>query len=1371
MLLDQTSFSASFTRLLASDEPTRYSLHRERLVALNREITEQFKQQPSFYGWVQGELLQAFPTLAPNGDPRRIFIRSSTTLPLLPNILEAVVRRIVEQQPASHATRHTRFERPTLMGEAMQEVSEIAAAPFDRFLDQIATELDSRYATYLQGFWGASVSLADTRTRKQWLVHQRAEQIRLEAELLKADGLLSDGAYVLLTKVLRYPDALSRRRSLRGYRPCVYTLALAGEGAAPDLALHGALVMTARDPEHTLVWPEGQEPAPSVRPLSSEADVGTVVLFTPTHGLEYFASLAILDQALHRRLKVDAEFAGLLMLIAQNDQTSAMGRHQQAKTQGQFRYSELNASAFAASVEAQCTGLRRGFSAQVEFYRSHGVSSGIGDLPASLDRATDLSRAFGLDSLLLARELKRVTKTLSDFLKPASADDRAAWMRAVERYRHELNEVHEWTALPSLQQFGDTASLLAYSNEQLRIALSVEYGLEVDPDHIVVSTQEPRKPIGVYVPGAGPLLPEGRLYSTRKRTLTALALENVSGIDLNFVNYSRVTDARDQPYSALSPAQIKDLVRSVNIGGRYPEFLKQRLLTSPEALAQKASYARITAMQMRVDVLEAKIAGDFLPDRLDRGFHWVNSVLNHPQDSNDRAQVEGHRILVRGLQIRGVRVRGVMVFSTASESVGSLVIYMPEAPSGRLFYEFRDRAELVQQLLGHGAWQDYLVNRVGLEDQALIRRTLKGRVTGEVVHLPRISGDVLMEAYELEASAAINAAAQRTTSTHETNIETTFTLIEASLDIITLVLPVKVTMVIGMARSLFSLVRAIQAAEAQERERAAQGFVRAFAELVGAVMDGMVGGAPAAGGVIKSPGLSSKMALSESPSRLTPLPGWERYGIFSQLPMEGASARYFLSQKGRWYSIKFDPDAEVWRLIDARKPFAYHYAPLRYDGVGNWEVASPSNGLKGGYPPEQTLMNTFPYVGPGGARRILDSFSFPQGRVLELELELAREMSVWRDVPVRFHSYLNQPLDNVRMRMDGYEPLSSWPEVAGPSRAPALPPVRLPAQPIRQPLWTEWGRDASGLHIALHPSRAHIFMVHDLATGRRVDAIGIGQRYYPVLPKGENCPDTLVHLYDPNHPPLGFTSFYDRLLFDFRRQPRVAHYDQPTGVWQVDETPMLFGDAGRLFAGVFPTLSVMSRQRLASAMYSQLNLGGMVTSGGLNTFLNQVSAWRSTLNRGPDPLQFLSASPRDLAGNIRVRDVRGSGFYRLIFDFHSFRASGLQISDSMSTAGLRWALGELVTRIGYQLIAHAGAGPELLFRWSADGAVYCLRIYPRLGPESTVLPALSSAIDLNVLDDVTRAVVTRSQARGDFVVLDGGLVPRQRYPAIFILKP
>ena len=80
------------------------------------------------------------------------------------------------------------------------------------------------------------------------------------------------------------------------------------------------------------------------------------------------------------------------------------------------------------------------------------------------------------------------------------------------------------------------------------------------------------------------------------------------------------------------------------------------------------------AQQLRLDAIEAKINGDFLPDRLARGFNWVSVVLDHPVDDDQRAQVEGHRIIVQHLELRGQRVRGVLLFCTSTSGSGTIVV-------------------------------------------------------------------------------------------------------------------------------------------------------------------------------------------------------------------------------------------------------------------------------------------------------------------------------------------------------------------------------------------------------------------------------------------------------------------------------------------------------------------------------------------------------------------------------------------------------------------------------------------------------------------------------------------------------------------------
>ncbi|MCM2364536.1 DUF6543 domain-containing protein [Pseudomonas sp. SR18] len=1353
-------------RLSSIDTPLQVSQLND-LVALNVTIRRFFQQQPTFQGFVQDALEQAFPALGSHSDPQAIFIREGNTNPLfdrdhthnLPaHVLDAVVRRIVHQQPSDYAKGKTVFERRTGTGDATTPVTELTPATFDRFLDALAGELPVRYERYLQHYWSSPIGLTDTRTRKAWLIAQRSEQLRLEAELLKSDGTLSDGAYVLLTKILRYPDNASRQQHLKGYRPSVFSVALKGEGAAPNLLLHGALVLTARAP--------GGQSASSApdRELASDASVGTVVLFTPERGLEGFETLAQLDQELHRRLSAETTFEELLMMIAQKHHIRGMGTHKQANAQNQWLYREITDSACAASVEAQCERLREDFVTQIEHFRGRELFDGISDLPDSLNRVTDLGDTFGLQSIELAREPKRIAGRLKAFLKSASPAEQTAWTSAFTQYQHELARVLEWDGLPSLQQFGDKATLLAYANEQLRNALKAEHGLEVDPDHIKVQTRTPRLPSAVYGAGARPVIPdEGPRHLTHTRSLTHVALENVGGLDFNFVNFSTITDNQGKPYEGLSASQVKDLVRGLNIGEKYDAFLKDRLLTSPAALAQRDSYATLMQYQVRLDAVEAKIAGDFLPNRHDRGFNWVNCALDHPEDTSERALVEGHRILVRSLKLRGARVRGVWVFSTASESVGSLVVYMPQAPLGRVFYEFSDRAAFYREVINHSAWHDYLVSRVSRDEQSSVRNLLKTPVPGTLVHLARIADNIFLEAYEIEASAAINSAAAQSTTTQETNIDTVSGVTEVALDVVMAILPIKVTMVIGLARSLYSLVKAIEAAKQGDREVAAHGFVRAFAELVGTVFDGWMGHAPS-----RKPsqpwGLNSKMAQRTVPSRLTPLKGWERQNVFTQAPVNGGLARHFLKDAGHWYLVKYDADVHVWRVIDARTPFAFHHAPIRRHALGHWEIAAPAIGLKGGFPVERTLMNAFPYLSRTRARQVLDSFSFPQGRVLELELEFAREISTWREIPSRFQAYLNRPVDDVWDLLNGYQPLGastvtvSEPAVVVPGPGFPIVPSVLPGKYV----WSGWRLELDASQLTPNASRPHTFKVPQASGVAAADVIQVEQQFYPILPKGDSFPDNWVHIYDPRLPPSVTADIDVMVSRNIFQQPRLACFDVSSNQWLIDSSRHFKRTPAGYAMEAFPVLTTRAAKKLVGALSDYCNPGGVVSSSGLTAFLAQLNRWRAKgMGLGLDPLMLLQ--PLSIIDNQAL-----SGFVTLNFNLP--KTYGNNLLDPWGAVQAKALLKGHLGAMGYQFIADGGPSPELLFRWPQGDTVYCM--IPRGGVSSArhFVPGAPSQLSLNVLDEVSKTLIRQSQDSGKFVVLQGGLINRYNSAIASIIR-
>ncbi|MFP3599713.1 hypothetical protein, partial [Chryseobacterium sp. SIMBA_029] len=94
------------------------------------------------------------------------------------------------------------------------------------------------------------------------------------------------------------------------------------------------------------------------------------------------------------------------------------------------------------------------------------------------------------------------------------------------------------------------AKLLEYSKTQVRIVLEAEHGLTVNPDHIMVHTKDyaPRQP-GSFIPGAKPqpAPPGTQVFTLHKRSLTALALENVSGLEAKFAEYSQLTGHDGEP--------------------------------------------------------------------------------------------------------------------------------------------------------------------------------------------------------------------------------------------------------------------------------------------------------------------------------------------------------------------------------------------------------------------------------------------------------------------------------------------------------------------------------------------------------------------------------------------------------------------------------------------------------------------------------------------------------------------------------------------------------------------------------------------------------------------------------------------------------
>lgn len=1390
------------------DSPLQITLRRK-LSALNIQTAELFQDQPAFHAFVQHRFDQAFPDVKPRLDLLRSFIRCGEnddatqvgieaepqdtldTRPLLPSLMDAVVQRIVTEKAADHAVRQARFYRLPEAGGEPTLFTALTPVAFDTFLDGLASGLQSHYGQYLEAYWAGAVGPTDSRTRKQWLIDTRTEALKTEVALLKSDDLLDATGEALFNKVLRYPGAQARQ-VLTSYRPCVYGVALKDSESAL-MPLHGAFILTARDPQDAQVTWDTKVVALTIRPVAPTANVGQVLLFIPDAGLEAFDSLASLDRELHRRLSHAVEFTTLLALMADNDQARGLALHRAAPERDQVHYLERLDSPFSHGIESQCLLIRQNLASTIARYKASAGQADKASLPQALDRVTDLRRAFDIEPVLWARIKKRCQVRLEAFLRDATEADTNAWAAAIGSYGEELANLSEVEGLPSLAQFSNRRELLAYSNRRLRAVLEAEYGLTVNPDDIIVHSREPSIPAIVIAPGApgsGIRDPGEPLFKHRQRTLTELAMENVGGLDFNFTGYSRLTlkakgDAKPdealgpediqaaqslEDFEGLTLQQVKDLVRRLNVGKSYDVFLKEALITSPGAAVRKHTYVRVMARQLRLDAIEAKINGDFLPDRLARGFNWVQAVLDAPVDDDQRREVEGHRILVQHLKLRGQRVRGVLLFRTASAGGGSIVVYTPQAPGGRVFHEFVNE-RLVVDFTHNSQWREYLVGRVERAFRPQVLATLRGRGDLSMVHMSRIANNVFDDAYETEVNFAINDAAAQVTTTEQTNVATGLSIATTVVDVLTMVLPVKVTLPIGLARSLFSVFNAVDASSLGDRAGAAHHAVRALGEFVGALADGVVGKGAAKGGLKVAPGgrsLNPEMALGKKPDGLLPLPGWDGKGIYSRTSTVDGSKHYFLNDRNHWYSILDEGFEEAWRVRDARKPVQWHYSPIRRDSAGHWEIGThyDAPGLGGGAT-DRALRDLYPSLDEAQARRVFDSFNFPRGRESEFQLSLVHTLRAGTDLSA-FDQYLTVSPYCLRLRLRGLDlPRSfSGGVVTDTSRPAPIEPVPGPSRPTPAPSrpvrpanerFADWGQVIDPAELQLQNVEMGIYRrtAGDPALVGR-DYVKIDERFFPILPSGAARRRGLAVMYDPAIEINTFVQFEQLLRTDPFSQPRVATFNTALSRWlNVLELPFEKSIAAYVADG-FPTFTVMTQLQVANTLFSRANPRGL-TSWGIAALQRTLQNWRSwpaaTAASLGDPLSMLPRTPRSYDGTWTLNSL--PGYYNRLH----FNTDGvpLLLHDALSSGSagtLRALMVERLTGSHYEMVA-GGAVSELVFRRPGHQTLYWMTLRNVAGDVVEGRHYVGPRAGL--MDPATRALFVQAQAGNNLVTLIGGI--------------
>jgi len=551
-----------------------------------------------------------------------------------------------------------------------------------------------------------------------------------------------------------------------------------------------------------------------------------------------------------------------------------------------------------------------------------------------------------------------VREGLPPWLQNASRADCREWRLAVNDYQQAL-VLAQAPGLPALSDYAEPSALQAYVNAQLSARLRIDHGLERDPDEIFVTITYATPANGLdpvpnleFPVNEKPDVDELVEWRSERESLSALCLRNISRLDLDYWTTAFFSDADDNRLPQLDRAYVYALVRELNAGQRYSEFLRSHLLDSDSGQWSRERYVQVMQAQMRLDALEAKLAGDFLdsaslpsPQR-DRGYKWVSAALDAPLDDGSRPEVEHHRVKVRQLRVSGLRLHGVLVFAPESSlSVAGLVLFTPGAPQGVRLREYRDSRELHQRLVDP-ALLDYWCGCVDDNQRADLRRLLTVEVSRVYVEMPDIDLDFYQEHYDTAVSRLLQTVDDTSTTAVEADLNSLWNILTGTLEFALEFAPFVIRLPIAAARSAYWLRRGL--------ETRGQGDGAASAHLLQAALLLVDCLSPGSGNRLRrvparrlAPTLNPRLKLASMPGDAV----MRTDGLYANVyekRFETGQVQFFAQDGVHAYALRLDTDYQTWRVIDPRRPDAFYQAPVELKPGGGWGYRRL--GLLGGVP-------------------------------------------------------------------------------------------------------------------------------------------------------------------------------------------------------------------------------------------------------------------------------------------------------------------------------------------------------------------------------------------------------------------------------------
>lgn len=818
-------------------------------------------------------------------------------------------------------------------------VQGLSIGSVEAFVTHLIHNLEQCVKNALADFWKTSYIGLDNRTPQDWLSMLVKNLISAEAEQRRLDKTLSAAGYGAVKQILTLPALEARVNNQTSQPLSVYGVGLIGPFSSLDTPLQGLLVIA--DPRLTKL----DDTLPGLSPTTKPPlllDVNKVVLYIPGSGLEEFESLHALSMELESRLADEYQVEALLNCTLLKDRERAQSLYS-------IGYREITADVFNTYTTELIDKQKQNLAYAWKTARDQNIHYDLEALSLLVEQSLGASISLNPTGIIQARYTRLLESQLPTWLTAAPEESKQQWRQAVAHLKKERLASQTTETTPLLEN-DQQSTLLGYARARLIQQIKSDHQLDVDPDHIFVSTTIALNtspgvyPLGntgyiagVSVHRTGPTI----TYKTTRRSLSELALENVGLLDLNFALTARVHDAQGKQHPTLTTAYLKALVRRLDIGEAYKSLLYKTLADpeSQQVMWRKERYVAVTAAQMRLDILEAKLAGYLSLEEAT----WAETALKYPVEGT-RPAVNDKSVKVHLLTLREHPMPGILAITTYSPS--RLLCYTPNAPDKVWFRAVNTLDELALELSKkklHG----YVMQHVSSAEKPYIKHSLNKGLKAPSLGLNVISANFLQTAYDEEVSFALNNADEQSTSTFEANVQTAKDVALTFIDTISFVLPLKILLPLALSRFIYSLAEGFDALKRDDKNEAMLFFLDSISHLTDGASD--FAGSAVFGGSIRQrrqvpqQNLNPKAASTKSTANMK-LRKSDRYGsgIYELTEAGGGKTRYYLQdEQGNLYLGQYDNLSESWRIIDERQPNAIQSIPVAQISAGRWG-ASPT---------------------------------------------------------------------------------------------------------------------------------------------------------------------------------------------------------------------------------------------------------------------------------------------------------------------------------------------------------------------------------------------------------------------------------------------